>query len=44
MFTKDSVRTEPLKVDVRYVVVASIAIILNIVIGLFPSLIMGLSI
>lgn len=44
MFTKDSVRTEPLKVDIRYVVVASIAIILNIVIGLFPSLIMGLSI
>lgn len=44
MFTKDSIRTEPLKVDVRYVIVASVAIALNIIIGLFPSIIMGLSI
>lgn len=44
MFTKDSIRTEPLKVDIRYAIVASVAIFLNILIGLFPSLIMGLTI
>lgn len=41
MFTKDTVRTEALKIDVRYAIVAIVAIVLNIAIGLFPSLIMG---
>lgn len=44
MFSKDSLSDEPLKVDNRYVIVASIAIGLNILIGLFPSIIMGLTI
>lgn len=44
MFSKDSVRTQALKVDARYVIVASIAITLNIILGLFPSVIMGLTI
>lgn len=43
MFTKNSIRTTPLKVDCRYVIVASVAIILNILLGLFPSVIMGVS-
>lgn len=43
MFTKDPVSESALKVPVRYVLVASVAIILNIILGIYPSIIMGLS-
>lgn len=43
MFTKEPASESSLKVPVRYVLVASIAIILNIILGIYPSLIMGLS-
>lgn len=43
MFTKDGPDETELKIPVRYVVVASVAIILNLVLGIYPSLIMNLT-
>lgn len=42
MITKESEETEPLKVPFEYKAVAVIAISLNILLGVFPSIIMGL--
>lgn len=43
MFTKEPSSVTPLKVPVRYILVASIAIILNLILGIYPSIIMSLS-
>lgn len=43
MFTKEPSSETALKVPVRYVLVASIAIILNLILGIYPSIIMSLS-
>lgn len=43
MITKESATTEPLRVPFEYKAVAVIAISLNILLGIFPSLIMGLN-
>ena len=43
MITKESETTEPLKVPFEYKAVAVIAISLNILLGIFPSIIMGLA-
>jgi len=43
MITKESETTEPLRVPFEYKAVAVIAISLNILLGVFPSLIMGLN-
>ncbi len=43
MFTKDPADETPLKIPVRYMLVACIAIILNLILGIYPSLIMNLS-
>jgi NADH-quinone oxidoreductase subunit N len=42
MFTKNSVNAEYFKVPKRYIVIGGIAILLNIIIGVMPSLIMDL--
>lgn len=42
MFTKESVTKEPLRIEPEYKVVAVAAIVLNILLGVFPSIIMGL--
>lgn len=41
MFTKENEDKEPLRVPNIYVIVAVVAILLNIVLGVFPSIIMG---
>lgn len=43
MFTKEPSSETSLKVPVRYVLVATIAIILNLILGIYPSIIMSLS-
>ena len=43
MFTKEPSSETALKVPVRYVIVATIAIILNLILGIYPSIIMSLS-
>jgi len=43
MITKDSPETENLKIPFEYKAVAVVAISLNILLGIFPSIIMGLS-
>lgn len=43
MFTKEPSSDTTLKVPVRYVLVATIAIILNLILGIYPSVIMSLS-
>lgn len=43
MFTKDPSTEAALKVPVRYIIVASVAIVLNLILGIYPSLIMALS-
>ncbi|GHV15913.1 NADH-quinone oxidoreductase subunit N [Bacteroidia bacterium] len=42
MVTKESSETDKLKVPPEYIIVAIIAISLNIILGIFPSVIMGL--
>lgn len=43
MFTQEPSSEGALKVPVRYVLVATIAIILNLILGIYPSIIMNLS-
>ncbi len=43
MFTKEPSSEIALKVPIRYVLVATIAIILNLILGIYPSIIMSLS-
>lgn len=42
MFTKESTSNEPLNVHIEYKVVAVAAVSLNLLLGIFPSIIMGL--